>query len=123
MKNNIFLFCLILILFGTYTGIQGSSASTKVINLVALGDSITHGIGDPAKKGYIEGVKVKLQEKQKTPVKVSNFAIPRYSTDKILEQLQDKKINTQIKKAHYIILYIGTVKLHSQPTFIKSLKI
>jgi lysophospholipase L1-like esterase len=108
MKNYIFLFCTILVLFGTYTGIRGSSASTKVINLVALGDSITHGIGDPAKKGYIEGVKVKLEDKQKTSVKVSNFAIPRYSTDKVLEQLQDKKINAQIKKASYIILFIGT---------------
>lgn len=108
MKNYLLLFCMILILFGTYTGIRGSSASTKVINLVALGDSITHGIGDPAKKGYIDGIKVKLEDIQKTPVKVSNFAIPRYSSDKVLEQLQDKKINTQIKKASYIILYIGT---------------
>lgn len=108
MKNYIFLFCIILILFGTYTSIHGSSASTKVVNLVALGDSITHGIGDPAKKGYIEGVKVKLEEKHKTVVKVSNFAIPRYPSEKILEQLQDKKITAQIRKADYIILYIGT---------------
>ncbi|WP_045524638.1 GDSL-type esterase/lipase family protein [Neobacillus niacini] len=108
MKNYVVLFCIILVLFGTYTGLRGSSASTKEINLVALGDSITHGVGDPAKKGYIEGVKVKLQEKLNTPVKVSNFAIPRYTTDNILEQLKDKKIYMQIKKANYIILYIGT---------------
>lgn len=108
MKNYFLLFCMILILFCSYTGFRGSSASTKVINLVAFGDSITHGIGDPAKKGYIDGVKMKLEDIQNTPVKVSNFAIPRYSTDKVLEQLQDKKINTQIKKASYIILYIGT---------------
>ena len=108
MKNYFFFFCIILALFGTYNGIRGSSANTKEINLVALGDSITHGIGDPAKKGYIEGVKVILEEKLKTPVIVNNFAIPRYSTDKILEQLLEKKINTQIKKADYFILYIGT---------------
>lgn len=108
MKIYIFLWCIILVLFGTYTGIHGSSASTKVINLVALGDSITHGVGDPAKKGYIEGVKVKLKEVHKTPIKVSNFAIPRYSTDKVLKQMQDKKIIAQIKKANCIILYIGT---------------
>ncbi|MDM5328813.1 GDSL-type esterase/lipase family protein [Neobacillus sp. CF12] len=109
MKNFIFLLCIFLILFGTYTGIRGSSASsTKVFNLVALGDSITHGIGDPAKKGYIGGVKVKLEDIQNTPVNVSNFAIPRYSSDKVIEQLQDKKTNAQIEKANYIILYIGT---------------
>lgn len=108
MKNYIIFFSVIIILFGTYTGIRGSSASTKVINLVALGDSITHGIGDPAKKGYIEGVKVKLEEKHKAPVKVNNFAIPRYPSEKILKQLQDKKIIAQVRKADYIILYIGT---------------
>jgi len=108
MKNYIFFFCIILILLGAYTGIRGSSASTKTINLVALGDSITHGVGDPAKKGYIDGVKVKLEEIQNTSVKVSNFAVPRYSTDKVLEQLMDKKITAQIKRANYIILYIGT---------------
>jgi lysophospholipase L1-like esterase len=108
MKNYIFLLCIILVLFGTYTGFRGSSASTKVINLVALGDSITHGVGDPEKKGYIEGVKVKLEEVHKTPIKVSNFAVPRYSTDKVLEQMQDEKITAQIKKANCIILYIGT---------------
>lgn len=108
MKNYIFFFCIILILFDTYTGIRGSSASTKPLNLVALGDSITHGVGDPAKKGYLDGVKGKLEEIQKTSVKVSNFAVPRYSTDKVLEQLMDKKITAQIKRANYIILYIGT---------------
>ncbi|MEH7011685.1 GDSL-type esterase/lipase family protein [Neobacillus niacini] len=108
MKNYLFLFCVILILLGTYTGISGSSASPKVINLVALGDSITHGIGDPTKKGYIEILKVKLEEKRNNPVQVSNFAIPRYTTDKILEQLHDEKIKMEIKKANYIILYIGT---------------
>jgi lysophospholipase L1-like esterase len=108
MRNFLFLLCTILILLGTYTGIRGSSASTKEITLVAFGDSITHGVGDPEKKGYIEGLKAKLEEKQNSPVQVKNFAIPRYSTDKVLEQLQDKKINKQLKKANYIILYIGT---------------
>jgi lysophospholipase L1-like esterase len=39
---------------------------------------------------------------------VSNFAVPRYSTDQVLEQMQDENITTQIKKANCIILYIGT---------------
>jgi lysophospholipase L1-like esterase len=108
MKKYIFLLCAILILYATYTGIRSSSASSKEINLIALGDSITHGIGDPAKRGYIKGVKVFLEKKMNTPVQVSNFAIPRYTTDKILEQLKDEKIINQIQKSHYIILYIGT---------------
>ena len=50
MKNKMILFCFILLLVSTYTYIQSSSASLKEINLVALGDSITHGTGDPSGK-------------------------------------------------------------------------
>ncbi|MCL6573333.1 MAG: hypothetical protein K6T88_16890 [Bacillus sp. (in: Bacteria)] len=102
------LVCIILILFGTFTWTHFTSASTKTINLVALGDSITYGSGDPSKKGYIERVKVKFEEKEDIPVHVSNFGIPQYTTVNILEQINDRKIKKDIKKANYIILYIGT---------------
>ncbi|MCQ6274805.1 hypothetical protein JMM81_07455 [Bacillus sp. V3B] len=108
MKKYFFLFCIVLILFGNHAWPPSSSASTKVINLVALGDSITHGSGDPSKKGYIERMKVKLEEKKSMPVQVSNFGIPKYTTENILAQLKDGKIKKQIKKANYILLYIGT---------------
>lgn len=108
MKNIFFLFCIILVLLGTYSCIHYSSAGTKVINLAALGDSITHGTGDPSKKGYIERFRVEFEKNKSIPVQVSNFAIPRYTTENILEQLQDAKIQKQIKKANSIILYIGT---------------
>jgi lysophospholipase L1-like esterase len=108
MKRTFFLFCIIFILFGAYTWIHRSSASTKVVNLTALGDSITYGSGDPSKMGYIERVKVELEEQKGIPVQVSNFAIPKYSTENILEQLQDGKIKRHVKNANYIILYIGT---------------
>jgi len=97
-----------MILFGTFTWIHCSSASTKVINLTALGDSITYGFGDPSKKGYIERVKVKFEEKKSIPVHVSNFGIPKYTTENILTQLKDGKVKEQLKKANYIILFIGT---------------
>jgi lysophospholipase L1-like esterase len=106
MKNNIFLF--ILVLIGTFTCFHYSSAGTREINLTALGDSITYGTGDPSKKGYIERFRVEFEENKRIPVQVSNFAIPRYTTENILRQMQDRIIQMQIKKADYIILYIGT---------------
>ena len=36
MKNYFFLFCIMLILFGTYTGPHDAVASTKGIRLVSL---------------------------------------------------------------------------------------
>jgi lysophospholipase L1-like esterase len=105
MKRILFLFCFVaLILFGFYT----CSASTKEMNLVALGDSITHGTGDPSRKGYIGIVKTELEEKKGIPVQVRNFAVPKYTTENILSQLQDREIRNRIQKADYLILYIGT---------------
>ena len=42
------------------------------------------------------------------PVQVSNYAIPKYTTDDILEQLHDQKILEDLQKATYMVLYIGT---------------
>jgi lysophospholipase L1-like esterase len=103
------LLCIILILFGTFTWTHFTSASgTKAINLATLGDSITYGSGDPSKKGYVERFKVKFEEKKNIPIHVSNFGIPQYTTENILEQMNDRKIKKHVKKANYIILYVGT---------------
>lgn len=39
---------------------------------------------------------------------MSNYAIPKYTSDDILEQLQDEEILEQLNKATYMVLYIGT---------------
>ncbi|MDF2857675.1 MAG: hypothetical protein K0Q87_3526 [Neobacillus sp.] len=108
MKNKIMIFNLIFVLLGTYTNIQVSSASSKEINLVALGDSITHGTGDPSRQGYLERVRRKVEEKTGIPVQVSNHAIPKYTTDNLLKQLNDQKILHDLQKATYLVLYVGT---------------
>lgn len=108
MKKYFFLFCTMLILYGMYPLFHASTASTKGMNLTVLGDSITYGTGDPSKKGYVERVKGKLEERKRVPVRVSNFGVPKYTTEKILGQLGDRKITKQLQKADYVILYIGT---------------
>lgn len=106
----------------------GCSASEKEINLVAIGDSLTHGTGDPDKKGYIERVRVSLAEKKGIPVHLDNYAVPGYTTENILQQLKNRKMRRQIQKAHYLTLYIGTndfrksAEYQFQPLDLKKMK-
>lgn len=105
MKNFILFLMVIGILFGTFTWVY---SARKAINFVAFGDSITYGTGDPSKQGYVERVKVNLEKKWSSTINVSNFAIPKYTTNNVLEQMRDKKIMKQIESADYLMLYIGT---------------
>jgi lysophospholipase L1-like esterase len=81
---------------------------TEKIRLTALGDSITYGVGDPSKRGYIERVKSQLEEKKDLSVQVNNFGVPKYTTEDILRLLNERKVKKAIKKADYVILYVGT---------------
>jgi lysophospholipase L1-like esterase len=86
----------------------GCSATENDIKLVAIGDSLTHGTGDPSKKGYMERVRAGLADKEEVAVHLKNYAIPGYTTEDLLNQLKNKKMRQQVKKADYLILFIGT---------------
>ena len=78
------------------------------IKMVAIGDSITYGTGDPQKKGYIGRFKEQFEEKTDSKIQMSNFGVPRYSTEDVLTQIKIGKVKREIKQADYILLYIGT---------------
>lgn len=105
MKKYLITICILGLLFGTYSFVHSAS---KTLRIVALGDSITYGTGDPDKKGYIYRTKLQLQNLNDVHVKMENFAIPKYTTENILEQLRDEEILKQIRKADRLILFIGT---------------
>jgi lysophospholipase L1-like esterase len=105
-KNIWFIVIFVIIMSGAWY--HYGSAKPKALNLVAIGDSLTYGTGDPAKKGYIKRVQARVEEKLDTPVRLSNYAVPGFTTENILTQLQDRKILKTITKADYLILYIGT---------------
>ncbi|WP_147535262.1 GDSL-type esterase/lipase family protein [Bacillus marasmi] len=85
-----------------------SSAYQNQIHLVALGDSITHGTGDPLRMGYIGRFQQIYDEEHLANIKISNFGIPKYTTDDTLRQLRDKQISAAIHSADFVIVYIGT---------------
>lgn len=107
MKNFSIFFSIIL-LFTVICGSQGAAANSSDMYLVALGDSITFGSGDSSKKGYIDRLKILFEERYRIPLKVSNYGVPRYTSENLLEKLQNNEIISEIRNADYIVLYIGT---------------
>jgi lysophospholipase L1-like esterase len=106
MKKYFIIVYMILVLFALT--LISSSATHNEVKVVAVGDSITFGTGDPLKKGYVGRIEDLLEESNGTNIIMSNFGIPRYTTDDTLMQLKGGKIQKEIKEANFILLYIGT---------------
>lgn len=112
MKKYRLLILVILILMvpiiaaGKHT-IQVSSSNPSSFKIVALGDSIAHGTGDPLNKGFVVRCKEQLEEYKDVMIHLSNFGIPKYKTEDLLRQLKDEKVKNEIKGSNYIILNIG----------------
>lgn len=73
---------------------QAASKQTKQkkkIRLVALGDSLTQGVGDTTNKGgYIHLIQEKLKKNNKLSVATENFGKAGDRSDQILERLKKK---------------------------------
>lgn len=82
----------------------------KKVDLVALGDSLTHGQGDEQKKGgYVGIIKGKIEHHyHQTTVKTVNYGVTGDRSDQILDRLRkQKQIRTDLKKADVITMTVG----------------
>lgn len=100
------------------SGLQPPSGSTEEqkadigadgkIAIVGLGDSLTVGTGDTTGKGYILRVRDKLQDQTGKEVHVlNNLAIPGYTSEQLLHDVQLKKVKDALKDADLIMFSIG----------------
>jgi lysophospholipase L1-like esterase len=92
------------------TGIkqQTELESKEQLNIVALGDSLTTGLGDHTGKGYVGRVRDKLEKLHVKPVYVrNNLAIPGYSTRQLVEDLASPTTQEILAQADIILLTIG----------------
>jgi lysophospholipase L1-like esterase len=88
---------------------RGTNQSRKSGNLrlVALGDSITYGIGDSAGRGYAQRVVEGLRERGLT-VTLRNLAVPGAETEDLLERLNGgPELQREIGEAELILMSIG----------------
>lgn len=80
----------------------------QAIHIVAIGDSLTQGVGDETDNGGYVGI---LEERLNSPgnpsVTFENLGKRGNRTDQLLQRLEDKEIQKEIEQADIILLTIG----------------
>ncbi|RKD24680.1 hypothetical protein BEP19_06890 [Ammoniphilus oxalaticus] len=78
-------------------------------SLLALGDSLTRGTGDPQGKGYVGLVVEALEEQELSGEKISlfNWSIRGQTSGQLIAQLKETEMQRQLKTADLILLTIG----------------
>ncbi|CAI2601382.1 hypothetical protein AKUA2003_07640 [Apilactobacillus kunkeei] len=82
----------------------------KKVSIVALGDSLTQGVGDPKKAGgYVSRTKQALNKKGYKHVTTLNYGIAGQRSDQIDKRVKNnvKGLSTHLKKANIIVLTVG----------------
>ena len=75
--------------------------------LLALGDSLTKGTGDPSGKGYVGYLLEHLKEKSKQEVTLSNYGVNGQTASQLAVELQQSKVDNEVKAADVIAISIG----------------
>jgi lysophospholipase L1-like esterase len=75
--------------------------------LVALGDSLTAGVGAPAGEGYADALKRALDVRSGGETILTQLAVGGYRTEDVLRQLDSSEVQGYIRDADYIVMTIG----------------
>lgn len=78
----------------------------KGYTIVALGDSLTKGVGDPDSKGYVGYLKERLEQDGQS-VKVQNLGISGLESGELVKSVQNPGFHQMFKEASLIVLSIG----------------
>ncbi|WP_040209127.1 SGNH/GDSL hydrolase family protein [Neobacillus jeddahensis] len=75
--------------------------------IVAIGDSLTEGVGDETKSGGYVGILNHTFEDHNLSIKIENFGKKGNRSDQLLKRLENKEIATAISKADIVLITIG----------------
>lgn len=82
--------------------------------IMALGDSLTYGVGDRHEEGYVGQLeKISESESSNKNYKINNYGIPGQESEGVIKQLANPTISEKVNEADYIILFIGTNDLRT----------
>lgn len=81
--------------------------SKEGFRILALGDSLTRGMGDETGQGYVGYLTRELQKTTQARVTVTNLGINGMKSPELLEYIQSPEVQKEIKAAHLITLSIG----------------
>lgn len=79
----------------------------KGLTIVALGDSLTKGLGDETGQGYAGDVKKQVIKRTKKSVNLLNFGINGQTSAQLKKQVQQTEIQRQIAGADLVLVTIG----------------
>lgn len=77
------------------------------VQIMALGDSLARGTGDPEGDGFAERVARGLEERVEEQVTLFNFAVEGMRSEDLVTQLEDEGMMQGIMNARYILVSIG----------------
>ncbi|MDA7025702.1 SGNH/GDSL hydrolase family protein [Bacillus sp. CLL-7-23] len=107
-----FIVALICLLSACTEGVVSTEQTTTVpkrdVVIAAVGDSLTVGVGDERRKGYVGLIADQLERQSDIrSVTIKNYAVEGYRTEHLLNKLQDQETQEGLKKADYILFTIG----------------
>ncbi|EPH94651.1 GDSL-like protein [Enterococcus faecalis 13-SD-W-01] len=92
------------------TAVQDDSSKKDKIHYIAIGDSLTEGVGDQTQQGgFVPLVANDLKDRyQLTAVEIENYGVNGERSDQILKRLKkEEKIQKNIASADFITLTVG----------------
>lgn len=90
----------------TRTVVEGQK---EKLHYVAIGDSLTEGIGDQTSRGgFVPLLANDLQERYKlTTIEIDNFGVAGERSDQILKRIKKEQIQKNLKSADFVTLTVG----------------
>ncbi|UOQ50177.1 SGNH/GDSL hydrolase family protein [Gracilibacillus caseinilyticus] len=79
----------------------------KDAHIVAIGDSLTQGVGDEEENGGYVGVLKEQLDNQSINASIDNFGKRGNRTDHLLKRLEQEEIQDSLKKADTVLITIG----------------
>lgn len=79
----------------------------KDLRVVAIGDSLTQGVGDETEKGGFVGILDHTFEDNNLNIPIDNYGKRGNRSDQLLKRLENKDIISSIRKADTVIITIG----------------
>ncbi|MFC3885697.1 GDSL-type esterase/lipase family protein [Bacillus songklensis] len=80
----------------------------KEVRMVAVGDSLSFGIGDTNDNGYLGDVKHLYEKHCECDVVLEDYGVPNDTSKQLLEKLDTKAVKSALAKADYLFVNIGT---------------
>lgn len=79
----------------------------KELNIVALGDSLTKGLGDDTGKGYVGDIIDQVKKRSRKHVSLLNLGVSGQTSDQLRTQVVQPEVIRQIKNANLVLITIG----------------